>query len=225
MANLPTPQVSAATALRDLIPALFAQVYLVGLVASGNLDYIQATVGIMAEMLLGLLISVSFLSPNMKTLGSRTGEFVVCLVIMAMFLVAIIYIPHTNQPQRITDEMALRSLSDIRQHLVAMASYLFVGFAFSMVMAKLSCNAAFWWYRNVTSVQVGVTFFALFIGIFLSLPIGMLVAHFNFPAIVYGVAWIGAVALLRLALIFLMTRYLSQTDWQTQYRKYMTGDA
>jgi hypothetical protein len=93
-----------------------------------------------------------------------------------------------------------------------------------MVLAKRSANPAFWWYRNVTSMQSAVAFAALFAGLFLSAPIGMLIAYFKWPAIVYGIAWISTVALLRLSLIFLLIRYLSLQDWQTQYRKYMTGD-
>jgi hypothetical protein len=53
MADPPVPQVDARSALRDMIPALLGQTYLVALVGSGHLDYLQATVGITAEMLIG----------------------------------------------------------------------------------------------------------------------------------------------------------------------------
>ena len=46
MSKLPMSQVSVRTALRDMIVVLLTQTYLIVLVASGHLDYVQASVGI-----------------------------------------------------------------------------------------------------------------------------------------------------------------------------------
>lgn len=206
--------------LMAMLPALLGQLYLLWLVTTGRLNYVQVAVSVVVEVLLVLLISALLLSPNPRTALNRMFELVVSAVCLAMVLQVLLLMPVRDHAAPFAD--AIASLATIKATYPHMLQYLGIVLGASCVSALASGDARFWWYGNITA-QAGVTFIAMFLSALLVVPIGALANHMHYSSLVFAAAWTGVFGTMRLLLSYAAIARLSPEAAQAIYAKYAAG--
>ena len=203
-----------------MLPAFVGQLYLIGMVWGGFIDYVQVGVAAMVEVLVVQLISALFLSPNAWTLRNRLGEFIVLAICEAMVLSVLLLMPSSGSSTQFHD--ALAALAGVRTSYIQMFVYLGLVLGGSCVAAFAGGNANYSWYRNVTS-QAGVIFFALFLSALLVAPVGYIVTRMHLSTGIFATAWTALYGTVRLLLSYGMSAWISPESMQTKYATYAAG--
>lgn len=207
--------------LLALLPALAGQAYLVWMVWSGKIDYVQVAVTAMIEVLLVLLISAVLLSPNGRTARSRLGEMVVVAICNGMVLQVLLLMPTRRSTTQFHD--ALSALASVGASFPQMFSYLGLVLGGSCVAAWAGGDSKFWWYRNVTS-QAGVTFLALFLSALMVWPVNMLIEYLHASTFAFAVAWTALYAAVRLLLSYGISSQIPLEKMRATYATYAAGE-
>jgi hypothetical protein len=168
------PQKISLASIVALLPLALSQAYVIWLVATGILNYMQVLLITAAELWLVLFISTIFFSPTLQVLGKRIAQLffnTLALVFMLVFS-SIAAVSHDLHPG--TREQPLFRMIDVFKAILTAdvfrdgLIYLAVTLGLSLVMASVTRPARRYWFNNViqpysaTLIAMVVTTFAAF---------------------------------------------------------------
>src|ERR1700733_2734696 len=111
-ANIVATDMKGRGQMLAMLPAFLGQLYLIWMVWSGLIDYVQVAVAAMIEVLLVQMVSALFLSPNVRTARNRLGEFIVLAICEGMVLQVLLLMPSRGSATQFHD--ALAALDGVR---------------------------------------------------------------------------------------------------------------
>jgi hypothetical protein len=170
------PQKISLASIVALLPLALSQAYVIWLVATGVLNYMQILLITAAELWLVLFISTIFFSPTLQILGKRMAQlFFNTLALMFMLVFSsIAAVSHDLHPG--THEQPLFRMIDVFKTILSAdvfkdgVIYLAGTLGLSLLMAMVSRQARRYWFNNVIQpyfatlmAMVATTFAAFFL--------------------------------------------------------------